>query len=114
MASSSSSKPLYELRVGFRLRLREPIRYFLNSITLEGSLFAEKLDDPIGIGTPSLQRIILHHARMQKDVTDQVEILGQLAPDLLGKFLGHPILPDKSKALLGSYAHHTLVEVCPY
>src|SRR5438094_10121253 len=113
MASSSSSKPLYELRVGFRLRLHEPIRYFLNSISLEGSLFAEKLYDPIGSGTPSLQRIILHHARMQKDVTDQVKILGQLTPDLLGKFLAHPVLPDKGKALLGSDAHHTRLEVRP-
>src|SRR5947208_13846496 len=114
MASPLSSQPLYELRVGFRLRLREPIRYFLNPIPLEGSLLAEKLYDPIGIGTPSLQRIILHHARMQKDVTDQVEILGQLAPDLLGKFLGNRVIPDKGKALLGSDAHHTLIEVCPY
>src|SRR5437773_12350669 len=106
MASSSSSKPLYELRVGFRLRLHEPIRYFLNSISLEGSLLAEKLHDPIGIATPSLQRIILHHARMQKDVTDQVEIVAHLAQDLLANFLGHHVLPDQGKALIGSDAHH--------
>src|SRR5437762_13784849 len=102
MASSSSSKPLYELRVGFRLRLHEPIRYFLNSISLEGSLLAEKLHDRIGIGTPSLQRIILHHARMQKDVTDQTEIVGQLAPDILADFLGQSVLPVKGKDLRGS------------
>src|SRR5437660_6752665 len=91
MASSSSSQPLYELRVGFRLRLRKPFGYFLNSISLEGSLFAEKLDDPIGIGTPPLQRIVLQHTRVQEDVADPVEIFRQVAPDLPAKFLGRTV-----------------------